>query len=124
MCYALADNASSVNVLMSSVRAVSSRAFANGWNSSNLFSKYEPNEQISSVKNFGKLRNNYIEAYDHRNIIKSNQINNIISYFRENYPKIPYIVGVTKLDLPDSLAFAAVVTLRVSLRKDNIISKT
>ena len=39
------------------------------------------------------------------------ETNDIISYFQTNYPQIPYIVGITKLDLPDSLAFSAVVTL-------------
>ena len=39
------------------------------------------------------------------------ETNDIISYFQEHYPNIPYIVGITKLDLPESLAFSAVVTL-------------
>ncbi len=39
------------------------------------------------------------------------ETNDIISYFQQHYPEIPYIVCVTKLDVPDSLAFSAVVAL-------------
>lgn len=39
------------------------------------------------------------------------ETNNIISYFEEHFPHIPYIVGITKLDLPDSLAIQAIMEL-------------
>jgi uncharacterized protein len=39
------------------------------------------------------------------------ETNGIISYFQEHYPQIPYIVCITKLDLPESLAFQAIVEL-------------
>jgi len=39
------------------------------------------------------------------------ETNGIITYFQEHHPNIPYIVCVTKLDLPDSLAFQAIIEL-------------